>query len=154
MSNLTSNVNLLSPIGFKLTIEGDFTNTEYFAVSANIPSVSLQEVSSSFRNRKGFEPGDTLNFEALSVKLMIDEDMVNYKELFDWIKLNTDAVKLKSADIILSIMSSDSVMNKQIRFVRAFPISIAGLDFNVQSTEIEYLQAEVSFKYDYFEFIS
>jgi hypothetical protein len=154
MSNLTSNVNLLSPIGFKLTIEGDFSNAEYFAVTANIPSVALPEAQASFRNRKGFVTGDTLSYDPLNVKIMVDEDMVNYKEIFNWIRLNTDSVKLQYADVILNIMSSDSVLNRKIRFVRAFPVSITGLDFNVQLTDIEYLQAEVSFRYDYFEFIS
>jgi hypothetical protein len=37
------NTNLLSLTGFKLAIESeDFKNTEYFAVSASFPSVSLQ----------------------------------------------------------------------------------------------------------------
>ena len=84
---------------------------------------------------------------------MVDEDMKNYIEVFNWIQSNANENISAKHDIILSILSSHNNVNKQIRFVNALPVSLGGVDFTTQTTSIEYLQSTVSFRYDYFEII-
>jgi len=43
--------------------------------------------------------------------------------------------------------------SKQIQFTNLFPTSIASLEFNTQNTDVEYFQADVSFRYDYYKFL-
>ena len=52
--------------------------------------------------------------------------------------------------MILSVMSSHNTVNKQFQFKNAFPTSLSGVDFNVQSNDVEYAQADVAFRYDEF----
>ena len=77
--------------------------------------------------------------------------MKNYTEIFNWLKSNTET--LERHDMILSVMSSHNNVNKQFQFKDAFPTSLSGVEFNVQSTDVEYLQADVTFRYNEFAII-
>ena len=152
-SNLTTNINMLSPTGFKLTINREkFANTEFFITSFGIPSLSSGEVQTNFRNNVGFTPGEALTFESLTLRFAIDEDMNNYTEMFNWMKANRDT-NFERHDMILSIMTNKNILNKQFQFKDAFPTSLSGVEFNSQATDIEYLQADVTFRYNEFVII-
>jgi hypothetical protein len=147
--NLTDNRNLLSPIGFKLTINNEkYANTEFFVTSIGIPEISAEEVQMKFRGETGYTSGEQRQFGALSLRMAIDEDMKNYTEIYDWLERNTKGHE--ECDMILSIMSSHSSVNKQLQFKSAFPTSLGGVEFSTQSTSIDYLQADVSFRYTEF----
>jgi hypothetical protein len=155
MTQLTDNFNMLSPTGFRLTIEAPtFSNLEYFITTVNLPTVNLPEVSAGYRNYQSFVAGDTLTYDAIDIQFLIDEDMKNYVEVFDWMKSNANDNTSTKYDIILTILSSHNNLNKQIRFVRAIPTSLGGAEFTTQATGIEYLQGTISFRYDYFEIIA
>jgi len=152
-SNLTSNINMLSPTGFKLTINREkFANIEYFVTSFGIPTVSSSEVQQDFRNTITYQPSETIQYDSLSLRFVIDEDMKNYTEIFDWIKRNSES-KGERHDIILSVLSSHNNVNKQFQFRDAFPTSLGGVDFSTQLTDVEYLQADVTFRYNAFSII-
>ena len=154
-SNITSNYNFLSPTGFKLVINREkFANTEYFCTSANLPNVTLGVAETNYQQFKGYLPGDVTH-EELTVRIAVDEDLVVYKEILDWIYRNRDAKAPEVHDGILLIMSSSFAAgeSKQIQFVNLFPTSIASLEFNTQNTDVEYFQADVSFRYDYYKFL-
>lgn len=143
---------MLSPAGFKLTINREkFANTEFFITSFGIPSVGIGEVQTNYRNTIGWQSGETRNFDSLTLRFAIDEDMENYSEIFNWIKSNTE--KTERHDMILSVMSSHNNVNKQFQFKDSFPTSLSGVEFNVQSTDVEYLQADVTFRYNEFVII-
>lgn len=155
MNNLTGNTNFLTPIGFKLSINSNsYSNTEYFITSVTLPTVNAAEVPTSFRNKQGYVPGEKVIFDTLTVRMLIAENMDNYNEILTWINNNTIADKLEYCDMMLTIMSSSSTANKQLRFKSAFPVSISGVEFNVQNADIEYLQSDVSFRFDSMEFVS
>lgn len=143
---------MLSPTGFKLTINREkFANTEFFITSFGIPSLSAGEVQTNFQNNIGFTPGEALTYESLSLRFVIDEDMNNYTEMFNWMKANTDTVERH--DMILSIMTNKNLVNKQFQFKDAFPTALSGVEFNAQATDVEYLQADVTFRYNEFAII-
>jgi hypothetical protein len=152
-SNITSNYNFLSPTGFKLVINREkFANTEYFCTSASLPSLSLGQADVPLRQFKGYVPGD-VTYDELSIRIAVDEDLVVYKEIHDWILRNRDTNNVEVNDATLLIMTSHVNVNKQIQFTNLFPTSIAALEFSSQNTDIEYFQIDVSFRYDYFKFL-
>jgi len=146
--------NLLALTGFKLFIHAeDFKHTQYFAVSASFPAVSLPEVTTGFRNLQGFVPGDKLTYDPLTVRIAIDESLESYREIFNWIYSNTSTSELKIHDITLYFLTNHNNISRSVRFANAFPTNIGGVEFNVQQTESEYAYIDVTFRYDYFEFI-
>jgi hypothetical protein len=156
MNTLTDNRNFLTPVGFKLTLDTSrYGNVEYFITTVILPTVTTTEVSTPFRNRQGYMPGDKVVFDTLNVRMLIDEDMNNYNEILDWINHNSIADgKLEFCDMILNILSSKSKVNKQVKFTSAFPVALTGVEFNTQSSDIEYLQVDVTFRFDTMQFIS
>lgn len=148
-NNLTNNLNLLAPTGFRLTINRrEFANTEFFVTQISLPSVNLGETTINYKNALGYVPGETLSFDSLSMRLAIDESMIGYTEMLNWIIKNE--TKLEVNDMILSILSNSNDRNKQIQFTNAFPIAINGVEFDTQSTDVEYLQTDLTFRYDRF----
>jgi len=157
-TNLTSNINMLSPTGFKLTINREkFANTEFFITSFTIPDVSISPVEIRYRNTISYESGEPRAFGDLSLRFAIDEDMKNYTEIYNWLESNStvgkDKGQIEQHDMILSVMSSHNNVNKQFQFRDAFPTSLSGVEFNTQSADVEYLQADVSFRYNEFSII-
>ena len=153
VSNLTSNYNFLSPTGFKLVINREkFGNLEFFCVSANLPDLSLGEISTNVQQHKGYVAGD-VTFGELSLTVAIDEDLNVYNELFEWILANRDIKKPTVYDATLMILTNHQNLNKQIQFKNVFPTSVASLEFNTQTADVEYLQAQVGFRYDEFKFV-
>ena len=66
---------------------------------------------------------------------------------------NRDVKNIEVHDAILLITTSKNNVNKQIQLVNIYPTSLSTLEFNAQSTDVEYFQADVSFRYDYYKFL-
>lgn len=148
------NSNLLSLTGFKLIINNvDFKHTQYFAVSASFPSVSLPEITTGFKNMAGFVSGDRLTYDALNIRIAIDENLESYNELFNWLRHNTKTQALKTHDIVLCFLTNHNNVGRKVKFTNAFPTSLGGIEFSVQQSDVEYAAVDVGFRYDYFEFI-
>ena len=73
----------------------------------------------------------------------------------------TDAGKVKYgaqpigpvfSDATLNILSSKNRANIEVRFNNVFPISLSGLQFTQQATDVDYLSATVTFQYKLYEF--
>ena len=151
--SLTTNFNFLSPTGFRLTINRNrFANVEYFITGITIPNVSLGESAQGFRGHTSFMSGDTISYDTLSLRFAIDEDLKNYREIFDWMISNREN-GLDFSDMILSVLTNHNNGNREFQFRDAFPISLSGVEFTTQATDVEYLQADVSFRYSEFSVI-
>ena len=151
MNNLTNNVNFLSNVSFKLILNStEFANTQFFAVSASVPSVSINEATGGFRNQAGFLPGDKMNFDPLNVRIAVDENFASYLELFKWMKSHTNQTDLKTVDISVIVMSSHNNPVQTFTYKNAFPTNLGQLDFNSQNSDVEYVYFDATFRYDYF----
>ena len=151
-NNLTENLNLLAPNGFKLTINREkFASTEFFVTSFSLPSMNLGETQVNYKNAIGYVSGDTITFDPITLRIAIDETMSNYVELNKWMVDNE--TKIEKHDMILSILSSHNQTNKQIQFTNAFPTSLSGVEFTTSGTGIDYLQTDITFRYDRFKII-
>jgi len=153
MSNLTDNYNFLSPTGFKLVINrNNLANTEYFSTSVTLPSLNLGQIDVPKNQYKGYLSGD-ITFDDFSIRIAIDEDMKVYKELYDWMLQNRDANSPVVYDATLIILTNHNLPNNKIQFTNLFPLSVSGLEFSTQATDVEYLQTDVSFRYDEFKIL-
>lgn len=153
--SLTLNKNLLSPNGFKLTIDSTrFANIEYFCVSAPLPAVSAGEVNTPWRNYQNSFPGEKVQYSPFDIRYMVTENMENYIEMFNWMVQNAKDGQITFADITLHILSSSNNVIKQVRFFDAFPTSLGAIDFHTQNTDVEYVTADASFQYSQFEFLT
>ena len=151
---LTTNKNFLSPVGFHFTVNAkSFPNIEYFCTAVTLPGISLAESTVPFRGTNIAMTGDRINFDALAIRFNVTENMENYVEMFNWMNniIKDPLGESYKFDATLSILTSHNNVSKEILFKDCFPTSLSALEFSTQQTDVEYLQADTSFKYTYYE---
>ena len=155
-----TNLNQLNVVGFEVNI-ARLPNTEFFCQRVNVPGVILGETveASPFMNTP--LEGDTLTFESLTIGFILDEDMQNYIEIYNWLVglgspssmdqyrrfQNASINQSNLSDATLSILSSKYNPNLRVKFTNMFPESISQLLFTTTASDIDYLEATVSFRY-------
>ena len=163
-----SNRNFLSPVGFKFSLKRAPV-VAFFCNQANIPSLDLGIAEQPTWLKNIDVPGDKIQFGDLTLRFLVDEDLVNYMELQKWIrglgypedmdefrKIEGEAVMPGNfgnsgdqiySDGTLQILSSNLVPAFQVVFTDLFPYTLSTVMFDATDTDIEYFTADVSFKY-------
>ena len=161
------NRNFLSPTGFKFALKRS-PGVAFFCNQANIPSLDLGIAVQPSYLKDIDRPGDKITFGDLNLRFLVDEDLVNYMEIQNWIRglgfpesldqfqelkdENVLGPMGKSNDDIysdgtLQILSSNLIPKFQVIFRDLFPSNLSTVTFDATDTDIEYFTADVSFKY-------
>ena len=162
------NRNFLAPTGFKFSLKRS-PGVAFFCNQANIPSLDLGIATQPSYLKDIDVPGDKIQFGDLTLRFLVDEDLVNYMEIQNWIrglgypetlqefdKLEKEAVLPGNfgrtgdniySDGTLQILSSNLVAKFNVNFKDMFPYSLSTITFDATDTDIEYFTADVSFKY-------
>lgn len=159
-----SNRNFLSPVGFKFTISKE-PKISFFCNSAKIPEISLSLVQQPTYLKDIDVPGGKLQYGDLYLRFLVDEDMVNYMAIHNWLtglgfpetteqykKLiqTEDGLqdpKQAFSDGSLYILNNNYNVSGIVKFKDLFPVSLSSLDFDATLTDVQYFTAEVNFKY-------
>jgi len=154
--NQPSNINLLSPVGFRFMIEY-LPNTSWYLTSAALPGLSLGEINFPTPLQPTQLPGNDVTFDPLEITFIVDEDLNNWRELFDWITgigFPNDYNEYKSqkanqihSDATLSILNSNMQPNYRILFKDLFPTSLGEVSFDSSSADVDGIKATASFRY-------
>ena len=154
---LTTNLNFLSPLGFRFILSRT-PNIEYFCQVATLPTISMTEINQSNPFVAIPQPGDRIVYEPFTLSFRVDEDMQNYLEIHDWLvglgkpdnfrqykEVDTGAGRFSDGSLL--ILSSNNNPRIRIAFEDMFPLSLSPLAFDVTQTDVEYLQSDVTFRY-------
>jgi len=79
-----SKLDYASPIQFRFKMT-KLPNVEFFVQTANIPGITLGEVTMPTPLKEISIPGDKITYASLDVSFLVDENLNNYKEIHDWI---------------------------------------------------------------------
>lgn len=165
-----ANISTLNPNGFLFSIQ-KYPELTYFMQEANLPGISLGSTlqASSVHDIK--MPGDTMEFDDLTINFMVDEKMENYLAIHNWIvglgfpeghqmftslmadikNINSYSVASKSvSDCHLTILNSDNVPGRRFTFVDAYPTSLSAISFQSTNTDVNYVVASLSLSYSYY----
>ena len=167
--NQLSNRNFLSPTGFKLILD-KIPGVEFFCQASNIPGLSSTTPVMPTPLKDVYLPGDVLDYEDLSLRFIIDEDLINYTQIQNWLVGLTfpdritqyneyfiktgkyaDNVLNETSDGTLIVLTSNYNPGPKIKYKGLFPTRLEALRFDVDATDIKYFTAEVSFKYLIYE---
>ena len=165
-ANQISNRNFLSPVGFKFAITR-IPKADFFANQANIPGIDLGFALQPTYLKDIPISGDKLTYSDFSLRFLIDENMENYLEVHNWMRglgypenvgeftemLKEDPSEkgLHTSDGTLLIYNSAFNVNTRIHFKDLFPISLSTVDFDATMTDVDYVTAEVTFKYTIYD---
>jgi len=173
LRNQISNKNFLSPIGFKFILNRA-PKIAFFSNQSVIPGFTLGTAIQATYLKDIDLPGDKLQFNDFSLRFLVDEDLENYMEIQKWMRgmgypdslqeiykfqnsnpnapSDTKTIDLYS-DATLNILTSSQRPNFKVKFEGLFPISLSDLNFDATDTDIDYLTAEVSFKYTIYNIV-
>ena len=151
------NRNFLNPIGFIFKLE-NFSGVDFFCQSANVPDITMPttEIASPFRSLPMI-PSGGVSFGDLSLTFIVDEDLVNYISIHNWMRANgrsdsgynTPEVEQYS-NAQLHMVTSAFNPHFVVDFQNIFPVSLSGLSFDARMNDVEYLTADVTFKHQQF----
>jgi hypothetical protein len=153
---ITSNKNPLTiSNGFRMVFY-KAPNVSYFCQNFTMPSVTVQETLVARPQNDVYYPGDKIQYEPLTVTMLVAENMENYMEVINWLNRSVKSINSedKYDDVAVYILSSKNNANAKVVFHNAFPTNIGSISFNVQDADITYAQVDVTFRYDYFSFES
>tara|TARA_Y100000361_G_scaffold31823_1_gene26619 strand:+ start:626 stop:1183 length:558 start_codon:yes stop_codon:yes gene_type:complete len=167
-----SNRNFLSPVGFKFTLDRA-KKVSFLGNSANIPGLTLGVANQATPLKDIDTPGDKILFDDFTLRFLVDENLENYLEIYNWIRglgypeslqeiidfQRTGKVDKnpygKEMDIYsdgtLIIQTSNFVPNFQIKFRDLWPYSLTTLNFDATDNDVQYFTADVTFKYTIFD---
>ena len=152
--------NFLNPSSFVLTLDSlSYSGAEFTIQTMILPDVSADGASLPYQQIDISIPSDKITFGSFEISYLIDEDLLNYKEIFDWMKSNVETKHATTTssdhyrDLTLTVMNSANNVTKQIKFVDAYPTSLSSLPFDITTTDVEYLTAVAAFDYSYYEFV-
>ena len=122
-SSLTSNKNFLSPVGFRLIL-ARAPNVEFFCQAAGLPGLNLGQIIQPNQFSNVPRPGSKIEFEPLSIRFRIDENMENWLEIMNWLYELGRPTNFSGAtseperfsDATLVILSSHNNPNKRVIF--------------------------------------
>ena len=168
--NDLQNRNFLQPQGFRFQV-ARAPKVTFFGNSVNIPGIQLRTTIQTTPGLKDIElPGEIIDFEDLTLRFLVDEDLQNYQEIQNWIRGlgfpeslqeiydlqdettgtardgNTGTMNLYS-DGTLTILDAMQNENFKVKFQDLFPYSLSTIQFDATLSDTEYFTAEVSFKY-------
>jgi hypothetical protein len=151
------NINYLNTLGFRFNIEF-LPKTNWFTTAVNLPAIALGEVNHPTPFMQTQVPGNDLVFSPLSLTFLVDEDLENWRELYDWMTgigfpvdydqhKNQKNDKQIYSDATLTILNSNMMPNYLIIFKDLFPTDISDITFDSSSAEATPIKATASFRY-------
>lgn len=165
------NRNFLSPVGFKFTLAKE-PKVDFFSNSARIPEISLGTATQPSYLKDVDIPGDKLSYGDFSLRFMVDEGLVNYMKIHNWMTglgypdstqdfkdLTTNDNSIRDlneqfSDGSLHILNSNFRDVAIVKFRDLFPVYLTSLEFETSDTDINYFTAEVTFKYTLYDIVA
>ena len=165
------NRNFLSPVGFKFSLAKE-PKVDFFSNSARIPEISLGTATQPSYLKDVDIPGDKLSYGDFSLRFMVDEGLVNYMKIHNWMTglgypdstqdfkdLTTNDNSIRDlneqfSDGSLHILNSNFRDVAIVKFRDLFPVYLTSLEFEASDTDVNYFTAEVTFKYTLYDIVA
>lgn len=155
-----SNVNYLAATNFRGSIQR-LPETTFQLQKTNIPGINGSEVIVPTKLNPIKETYDKLDYTHLNWTFLVDENMKNYTEIFNWIYgigfpqdhsqyKNLELRNLLKSDISVIILNNSRNPIKEFIFHDAFPVALSDLMFDTTTQYFQTLEATVVFTYNYF----
>jgi hypothetical protein len=161
-NSIIENKNFLSPLGFKLVFTR-LPNVVLFSQTATLPSISVKAITVNNPILPLNVSTTTMDQGIFDVTFKVDEDLVNYREIYDWMvdltfgretslylhmgeRKKADDAGVRS-DASMIILNSAKNANIKIDFNDVFPISLTPQRFDAKQTDVDYVECTAQFSY-------
>lgn len=161
--------NNLSQLNLEFRLERA-PNLVYHVTRVVLPDITMNKVEVPTPFKLANFEADKLIYGDLQVTFKVDEEMANWAEIYDWMvgigfpnKFDQKRLLVEkgreslgrgvTSTASLMILTSSKNPNIEFKFNNIIPISLTSIDFNVASTDVEYVECTVTFDFQDFEVI-
>lgn len=152
--------NYLTPTNFKFSIKR-LPHVSFFCQSATLPGLSFSPVEIPTPFKSLYREGGPLDVGQFTITMLVDEDMQNYLEIYNWMIGLTfpnnfeEYANLKTgdglySDATLHIMSNAKNPNVTVHLKDIFPISLGDINMSVNQTDTSPSTVDVAFQVNSF----
>lgn len=162
--NTPDNTSILQSTKFTFLIP-DKPFLKYFCQTVSVPSVSTSEIPVNTPFSTTYRHGEKLNFDALTITALMDEDLRVWTETYDWLKSLTRPTSYAEYpnktkrnvsvplyfDGFLTINTNANKSNLRFKFRDCHPTSIGSINFDTKVDADTIPTCDFTFRYDYYE---
>ena len=172
ISSNPSNTNLAQANKFLLAFDR-LPSLTYFCTAVNFPGVSVPSATQITPLSDAPVPGDKLIYDDLKITFLVDEALMSWTTLLDWIRgysfpETTEQYKNlplqqriqlgnnnkpQYSDAIITAYSNKNNPVLQIHFTDLFPTALSELSFSTQQSAEHIMTADVNLKYTNYEIL-
>ena len=171
LTRTPSNPNFLQPNKFQLNFSRS-PNLQFFAQSVSVPGLSMSEALQVTPFLDLYSPGDKAIYDLLNITFMVDENMLSWIEIHDWIRAMTfpkefsEYRQLKNlsqytsakytkqpqySDCTITMLSSANNPLIVFKYYDVFPTTLSTILMSAQQSPEDLVTADATFRYSYFD---
>jgi len=157
-----------NPALFKLVFN-KFPNVEYWSYSVNVPGVTLGEVIQPTPLLDLKLPGDKLTYDPLVLNFIVQENLANYIEIYNWLFKIGHPETLDSyrsiaranpnlsnkaniySDATLLILSNKYNPVAKVTFIDVYPTALSPLTYDASITDVTPITTDCTINYSYYK---
>lgn len=162
------NPNLMHPNKFQINFSR-IPNFQYFCQGVTVPGISTIDIPRTNPFVELYSPGNKAIYDTLTITFLVDEDLVAWKEVHDWIRAMTFPTEFEEyinlynlaqpivreqfpqfSDARLTILSSANVPVRTFTFIDTFPISLTSFPLSATMSPDNIVTADATFRYSYY----
>jgi len=165
--------NFLEATGFSFIVNRA-PQLGFFGNAINVPGMSMGVLTQPSYLKDIPRPGEKLDFSDLRIRFLIDENLENYMEIQKWMRgigfpeslqqiydwQNEGHMNAKDggeinlySDGTLTILNGINRPIFSVVFKDLFPSGLSDIQFDATATDVQYLTADVTFKYSIYNIV-
>lgn len=160
LKRLPANRNFLTNTGFQMVVQ-KLPDTAFFVTKWDVPNITLNPAYSNNPFVKMPETGDKIEYEPLTIRYKINEDLSNYVELYTWIRQmgfsesHQEFKRIREqsegfsdkCEISVFVLDSKKQPIVEFQFHEAFPIGVTGWNMDHGAGNVRTLEGTAIFTY-------
>ena len=161
ISTIPANPNFLQTTKYIFSIP-TLRYSNYFCQTVLMPSVATNEVLVPTPFSETYRHGDKLIYEPLVITFLVDEDMKSWEESYNWLQALTYPKEFAQYgknsghplyhDGTLILNTNSNTSNFKVKFKNCHPTVLGSIQFETISDANVIPVADLTLRYDYFEF--
>ncbi len=148
-----STYNHLDNVKFKFQIHR-LPNVNYWVQSLTLPAIQQEQSVMPGMRRDAPIPGQKIEFENLIINFIVDQNLANYYEVYEWFQRiqTADTVAEMVSDCSIHFLDGNNNVQRTVDVVGAYPLVMTELSLNSDDSDVVPVAVSVTFTYQYFKF--
>ena len=156
-------INQLNVVSFQTNFHR-LPNTNFFCQRIDIPAINLGVAVTPTPFSDAAVEGDKITFEQFSMNFIVNEDLSNYFEIYNWLialgfpdtyeqfilkhsSLEATKKEKTTSDMNIIINTNKSNPSYVINFKDVFPVSLGSLSLDAAATSMEPIIVDATFEF-------